>query len=51
MSYEDIINALNDVNMSDKKEKIFIEVLNLRAFVARLQTRVQELENAASNNG
>ena len=46
MEYEDIINALNDVTMRDNKEKIFIEVLNLRAFVARLQTRVTELENA-----
>ena len=51
MNYEDIINALNDVNMRDNKEKIFIEVLNLRAFVARLQSRVNELEAAAFNNG
>ena len=44
MPYDDIINALNDVTMRDNKEKIFIEVLNLRAYVARLQARVTELE-------
>ena len=44
MPYEDIINALNDVNMRDNKEKIFIEVLHLRAYVARLKRELQEIE-------
>ena len=53
MQDADIINALNDVTMRDNKEKIFIEVLNLRAYVARLRAelaqlimaKVDELEN------
>ena len=43
--------ALKNVGANNKKDKIFLEVLNLRAFVARLQTRVTELETAAFNNG
>ena len=38
--------ALKDVNMEYRKDAIFIEVLNLRAHVARLLMRVDELENA-----
>ena len=51
MQNEDMKEALKDVNMEYRKDKIFIEVLNLRAYVARLLRRVDELESAASNNG
>ena len=33
---QDLKEALKDVTMSDKKDKLFIEVLNLRAYVNRL---------------
>ena len=36
--------ALKNVGANNKKDKIFIEVLNLRAYVARLLRRVDELE-------
>ena len=41
---QDMQEALKDVNMEYRKDKIFIEVLNLRAYVARLLRRVDELE-------
>lgn len=47
MPYEDIINALNDVGMRHNKEQIFIEVLNLRAYVARLKMEMEELEKSS----
>ena len=36
--------ALKDVTMFDKKDEIFVEVLNLRAYVNRLLARNAELE-------
>ena len=44
MQNEDMKEALKDVNIEYRKDKIFIEVLNLRAYVARLLRRVDELE-------
>ena len=44
MDNQDMKEALKDVRPADKKDKIFIEVLNLRAYVARLLKRVDELE-------
>ena len=51
MNYEDIINALENVGMRHTKEKIFIEVLHLRAYVNRLKREMEELKNAAFANG
>ena len=42
----DMKEALKDVRPTDKKDKIFVETLNLRAHVARLLRRADELENA-----
>ena len=47
MDNQDIKEAIKDVNMEYRKDAIFIEVLNLRAHVARLLRRVDELENSA----
>lgn len=44
---DDMKEALKDVNMDYRKDKIFIEVLNLRAYVARLLRRVDELQDDA----
>ena len=43
---DDMKEALKDVTMEYRKDTTFIEVLNLRAHVARLLRRVDELENA-----
>ena len=40
----DMQEALKDVGANHKKDKIFIEVLNLRAYVNRLLARNAELE-------
>ena len=42
----DLKEDLKEVTMDYRKDTIFIEVLNLRAQVARLLRRVDELENA-----
>ena len=47
MDNQDMKEALKDVNMEYRKDAIFIEVLNLRAYVARLLRRVDELESGA----
>ena len=47
MDNQDIKEAIKDVNMEYRKDAIFIEVLNLRAHVARLLRRVDELESGA----
>ena len=47
MQDDDMKEALKGVNMEYRKDAIFIEVLNLRAYVARLLRRVDELENSA----
>ena len=44
---DDMKEALKDVDMQNSKEDIFIEALNLRAYVARLLRRVDELERKA----
>ena len=44
---DDIKEALKDVTMDYRKDAIFIEVLKLRAYVARLLRRVDELERQA----
>ena len=44
MQYLDMQEALKDVTMFDKKDKIFVELLNLRAMVNRLLARNAELE-------
>ena len=41
--------ALKDVNMRDNKEDVFIEVLNLRAYVNRLLARVKEIETTVTS--
>ena len=44
MDNQDMKEALKDVNMEYRKDAIFVEVLNLRAHVARLLKRIDELE-------
>ena len=44
MEDQDMKEALKDVNMEYRKDAIFVEVLNLRAHVARLLKRIDELE-------
>ena len=41
---QDMKEALKDVTIEYRKDAIFIEVLNLRAYVARLLRRVDELD-------
>ena len=41
---DDMKEALKNVGANNKKDKIFIEVLNLRAYINRLLKRVDELE-------
>ena len=48
---QDMQEALKDVNMEYRKDKIFVETLNLRAYVNRLLARNAELESKALNNG
>ena len=51
MQDQDMKDALKNVSAYHKRTKIFVEVLNLRAYVNRLLARVKELETAAFNNG
>ena len=41
---DDMKEALKDVNAYSKKTDMFFDVLNLRAYVARLLRRIDELE-------
>ena len=45
MQDTDMLEALKNVSAQDDKETIFVEVLNLRAYVNRLLSRVKELES------
>ena len=47
MDNQDMKEALKDVNAYSKKTDMFFDVLNLRARVARLLRRVDELERLA----
>ena len=45
MQDTDMLEALKDVTVDDDKDVIFVEVLNLRAYVNRLSNQVKELES------
>ena len=45
MQDTDMQEALKDVTADDDKDAIFVEVLNLRAYVNRLLSRVKNLES------
>ena len=46
----DMLDALKEVTAEDDKETLFIEVLNLRAYVNRLNRRINELEGGCNAN-
>ena len=43
MMDDDMKEALKNVSANDEKETIFVEVLNLRAYVNRLLRKIDEL--------